>query len=193
MRVGILDCAIGGNIYSIKKAIDKIGYETQIVKSTSGVDKLIIPGVGSYPEGADAIIPFKDELQEFVTTNMIMGICLGMQLLCQKGFEFYPHEGLGLVDGECVKINSDKPLPHLGWNNVELIRDSKLLKGLENEKFYFMHSYEVVNYTGCTALTTYEKHKFVSIIENGNIFGVQFHPEKSGEAGLKLFKNFLSL
>ena len=193
MRIGILDCATGGNIYSIKKAIDQLGYNAQIVTSTKNIDKLIIPGVGSYPEGAAAILPYKDELHEFVKTKMIMGICLGMQLLCQEGFEFYPHEGLNLIEGECIKINTEEPIPHLGWNSIELIRDSKLLKGLENEKFYFMHSYEVVNYTGCTSLTTYGHHKFVSSIEKGNIFGVQFHPEKSGEAGLKLFKNFLSL
>lgn len=193
MRIGIIDCAIGGNIYSIKKAIDQLGYDAQIVKSTKNIDKLIIPGVGSFPEGAKSILPYKDDLNEFVKTNMVLGICLGMQLLCQKGFEFYPHNGLSLIEGECIKINTNKPLPHLGWNSVELIRDSKLLRGLENEKFYFMHSYEVVNYTGCTALTTYEQHKFVSSIEEKNVFGVQFHPEKSGEAGLKLFKNFLNL
>lgn len=193
MKIGILDCAVGGNIYSIKKAIDQLGFDVQVVKSTKNIDKLIIPGVGSYPEGAEAILPFKDELNEFVKTNMVMGICLGMQLLCQKGFEFSSHEGLNLIDGECIKINTDKPLPHLGWNSVEVIRKSKLLEGLEKEKFYFMHSYEVVNYTDCTALSKYEQHKFVSSIEKGNIYGVQFHPEKSGEAGLRLFKNFLKI
>lgn len=193
MKIGILDCALGGNIYSIKKAIDKLGYNAKIVQSTDGIDKLIIPGVGSYPEGSLAILPFKEELHDFAKTNDILGICLGMQLLCQKGFEFHLCEGLNLIDGECIKINTDYPIPHLGWNNIEIIRDSKILKDIEKESFYFMHSYEVVNYTDCTSLSCYGKHKFVSSIESGNIYGVQFHPEKSGEAGLKLFKNFINI
>jgi imidazole glycerol-phosphate synthase subunit HisH len=193
MKIGILDCIAGGNIYSVKKAIYQLGYDAQIVKSTKNIDKLIIPGVGSYPEGSNSILPLKDELHKFAEKNMILGICLGMQLFCQKGFEFSVHDGLSLINGECIKLNTNKPLPQIGWNSVEVIRDSKLLKGLEDKKFYFMHSYEVVNYTDCNALTTYEGHKFVASIENKNVFGVQFHPEKSGEAGLELFNNFLKL
>tara|TARA_Y100001954_G_C15823797_1_gene611278 strand:- start:2354 stop:2935 length:582 start_codon:yes stop_codon:yes gene_type:complete len=193
MIVGILDCATSGNIYSVKKAIDKLGYDCKIIKQIKNIDKLIIPGVGSFPQGSDSILPYKEKIIDFSKNGSILGICLGMQLLCKKGFEFKSCEGLGLIDGECVKVNTQMPLPHIGWNGVELIRKSKLFEGIEKEKFYFMHSYEVINYTECTALTTYEDHKFVSAIESDNIFGVQFHPEKSGSTGLKLFDNFLKL
>ena len=84
-------------------------------------------------------------------------------------------------------------MPHVGFNSIESVRDSRLLKDLENEEFYFMHSYEMVNYTDVVALTDYAGHRFVSAIQKDNIFGVQFHPEKSREAGIKLFENFIKL
>lgn len=193
MRVGILDYGFGGNIYSIAKSIDKLGYSVEVVKKLNNIDKLIIPGVGSYNDASKIILEYKEEIKEFSKNKHILGICLGMQLLTNRGFEFGEHEGLGIIDGECVKINTHKPLPHIGWNNIETIRDSKLLKNIEHKNFYFMHSYEVINYEHCVGLTDYEGHKFVSVIEKDNVFGVQFHPEKSREDGLQLFENFLRI
>ena len=191
MKVGILDFADGGNLYSIKKSLDRLDCDTEVVRSFDGIDKLVIPGVGAFSDAAEAIEPFREEIKEFSKSNHVLGICLGMQLLCNKGFEFGEHDGLGLLEGECVKINTNLPLPHIGWNGLSAIRDSRLLRGLEESSFYFMHSYEVINYTDSVALSGYGNHRFVSVVENGNVFGVQFHPEKSGESGLKLFENFI--
>ena len=153
MKIGILDFADGGNIYSIRKALNQLNCEVDVVKDCNNIDKLIIPGVGAYSDAAEALKPHKEELLEFSKTNHVLGICLGMQLLCKKGFEFGEHDGLGIIDGECVRMNINLPLPHIGWLSVSPIRDSKLLNGVEDPTFYFMHSYEVINYTDSVALS----------------------------------------
>jgi len=191
MIVGVLDYSAGGNIYSMVKAVSKIGVDVKIVQDTKGIDKLIIPGVGTYAEGSRGIEEHKQEIIDFAQDHGVLGVCLGMQLLGRKGFEFGEHDGLGLVSGECVEINTNRPLPHLGWSKVNLLRDSKLLTGVEKESFYFMHSYEVINYTDSVALSDYGNHTFVSVVEKDKVYGVQFHPEKSREAGLKLLENFI--
>ena len=191
MNIGILDYGVAGNFFNILKAIEKIGYKAKITKEIKNIDKLIIPGVGAFGDASEYILKHKEELLDF--KGDILGICLGMQLLVNKGYEFGDYEGIGLVDGECIKITTNKPLPHIGWNKVEIIRDSKLLKGIENKSFYFMHSYEVINYTDSVGISDYEGHKFISVVEKDNIFGVQFHPEKSKEAGLKVIENFLKV
>ena len=123
----------------------------------------------------------------------ILGICLGMQILSTLGNEHGQTQGLGFINGEVKPIQCRGKVPHVGFNKIEVLKDSVLFKGIENESFYFMHSYEVVNYTNMLSLTEYIEHKFVSAIEAGHIYGVQFHPEKSRDAGIKLFKNFLTV
>lgn len=191
MIVGVLDYSAGGNIYSMEKAVSRLDVDVRIVKGTRGIDKLIIPGVGTYAEGSRGISEHKDEIIDFAQNHGVLGVCLGMQLLGRKGFEYGEHDGLGLVSGECVAINTSKALPHLGWSKVNLMRESKLLKGVEKESFYFMHSYEVINYTDSVALSDYGNHTFVSVLEKDNVYGVQFHPEKSRDAGLRLLDNFI--
>jgi imidazole glycerol-phosphate synthase subunit HisH len=122
-----------------------------------------------------------------------LGICLGMQILAKIGFEFGKTEGLGIIDAEVKPILCDEKIPHMGFQKIHVVNSNKLLEGVENDEFYFMHSYEVVNYTDIAALTAYGEHSFVSSINKDNIFGVQFHPEKSRQAGIKLLKNFIEL
>jgi imidazole glycerol phosphate synthase glutamine amidotransferase subunit len=191
MNIGILDYAIAGNFFSIAKVVEKLGYSPKIVKNVKNIDKLIIPGVGSYKEASQYIENHKEELLSF--KGDILGICLGMQLLVNKGYEFGEHKGIGIIDGECIKMTTNAPLPHIGWNTIKSIKESTLLKGVEDRQFYFMHSYEVINYTDIVAISEYEGHKFVSVIEKDNIFGVQFHPEKSRDAGIKVIENFLKV
>ena len=196
--IGIIDYGIAGNIHSIKKALEQAGGIVKIVSSKgdlSCVDKLVIPGVGSFKDAIEELdkINLIETLKNAIQTKPTLGICLGMQILSSLGFEYGQTEGLGVINAEVKPIIVNGKVPHMGFNTVDIVQKNKLLKGLEDEEFYFMHSFEVVNYTNITSLTDYEGHKFVSSIQKGNIYGVQFHPEKSRDAGIRLFKNFIEL
>ncbi len=197
MKVGVLNYKIAGNIHSIKKALLTVGANIVEINSESdfkNIDKLIIPGVGSFSDAISEIELIREVLIENIKSKPTLGICLGMQILSKIGFEFGKTDGLGLINAEVKAIECDGSIPHMGFNSIEIVKNSPLFNGVdENSKFYFMHSYEVVNYTDILSLTTYSNHKFVSSIEKENIFGVQFHPEKSRKDGLKIFKNFLKL
>ena len=196
--IGVVNYGIAGNIHSIKKAIEKAGGVVKVINTQEElefVDKIVLPGVGS----------FKDAMQELENDDLLetlkivilekptLGICLGMQILSTLGFEYGKTEGLSLINSEVKPMLVDAKVPHMGFNTIELINSNKLFDGLSNEEFYFMHSYEVVNYTNIVTLTDYAGHKFVSSIQKDNLYGVQFHPEKSREAGIKLFENFIAL
>jgi imidazole glycerol phosphate synthase glutamine amidotransferase subunit len=194
--IGIINYGIAGNIHSVQKAIEKAGGKTLIINQVSDfelVDKLVIPGVGSFKDGMkeldndDFINPIKD------FKKPILGICLGMQILADLGFEFGRTKGLGLVEAEVKLIICSGKVPHMGFNKIHIQTPNALLKGLEDEEFYFMHSFEIINYTDISALSKYNNHSFVSAINKGNVYGVQFHPEKSREAGIRLLKNFIEL
>lgn len=196
--IGLINYGIAGNIHSIKKAIEKAGGIVKIVNTKNelnGVDKIVIPGVGSFKDAMSELE--KDELleplKEAIKIKPTLGICLGMQILSTIGFEYGKTYGLDAIKAEVKPMLVDAKVPHMGFNKIDVIASNKLLDGLENEEFYFMHSYEVVNYTNIAALTDYAGHRFVSSINTGNIYGVQFHPEKSRDAGIRLFKNFIEL
>jgi len=196
--IGIINYGIAGNIHSINKAIKKAGGKTLIVNSKEDldkVDKIVIPGVGSFKDALKELENdnLLDTLKEHIDTKITLGICLGMQILSKIGFEYGKTEGLGKIQAEVKPILVDAKIPHMGFNTINLVNKNKLFKDIENEEFYFMHSYEVVNYTNITTLTNYAGHEFVSAIQKDNLFGVQFHPEKSREAGIKLFENFINL
>lgn len=196
--IGVINYGVAGNIHSIKKAIEKAGGKVKIINyedEFEKVQKIVIPGVGSFK---DAIEELKNDrlleiLKKEINKKPTLGICLGMQILSSLGFEYGKTGGLNIINAEVKPILVDAKVPHMGFNKIEVVKTNKLLKNLENEEFYFMHSYEVVNYTNVISLTNYFGHKFVSSIQKGNIYGVQFHPEKSREAGIKLFKNFVEL
>lgn len=194
--IGIVNYGAAGNIHSVEVAVKKAKANTLIINKAeqfNSVDKIILPGVGSYK---DAILNLKAKdlfgaLQ--INKKPILGICLGMQILSKIGFEYGKTNGLGLIEAEVRPMVVDAKVPHVGFNSIEIIKKSNLFKGLDNKEFYFMHSFEVVNYTDVVSLTQYYGHKFVSSIEKENIYGVQFHPEKSREAGIELLKNFINL
>ena len=196
--IGILNYGIAGNVFSIEKAINAAGGKVLIINNAldfNKVDKLILPGVGS----------FSDAIKELKSNNMLnalisaikikktLGICLGMQILSTIGFENGENEGLKLIDAEVRRMPVNATIPHMGFNTITVIGKNDLLSNLKGEEFYFMHSFEVINYKNIAALTDYENHTFVSAIQKGNLYGVQFHPEKSREAGIKLFRNFINL
>ena len=197
MKIGIIDYGMG-NLHSVKNAFDSIGCETMISSDKNELkraDGLILPGVGAFPDamsflkmnGMDAFI------KEISADRPLLGICLGMQLLFERGFEFSECEGLGLIAGNVVKI--DHPgvkIPHMGWNEITIVNDSPLLKGISNgDQVYFVHSYKAVVHNRQNLLaTTDHGGEITAIVCKKNIFGCQFHPEKSGEIGLQILKNF---
>jgi glutamine amidotransferase len=196
--IGLINYGIAGNIHSIKKAIEKAGGVVKVINTKEeleSVEKLVIPGVGSFKDAMQELQKsgLLDALKIAATTKPTLGICLGMQILSTLGFEYGKTEGLSLINAEVKPMIVDAKVPHMGFNKIDVVKSNRLLNGLENEEFYFMHSYEVVNYTNIAALTEYEGHKFVSSLQQNNLYGVQFHPEKSREAGIKLFKNFIEL
>jgi glutamine amidotransferase len=195
--IGIVDYGIAGNIHSVKKAVKKSGGNTLIINNPSDfdlVDKIIIPGVGSFNDAMQELNKngFVKPLKEF--NKPILGICLGMQILAKLGFEHRKTKGLNLIDAEVVPIQCDGKIPHMGFNKIQVTTPTNiLLSGLEDEDFYFMHSYEIVKCVDVIAQTKYKNHSFISAIHKDNLYGVQFHPEKSREAGIALLKKFINM
>jgi imidazole glycerol-phosphate synthase subunit HisH len=194
--IGIVNYGVSGNIHSIKKAVEKAGGKALVInrfEQFRKVDKIVLPGVGSY-KGAMQELEKDGYIELLKTTNKpILGICLGMQILSTLGFEYGETKGLNLIQAEAKPILVDAKVPHVGFNTINVINSNRVLDGLEQEEFYFMHSYEFVNYTDITSLTEYEGHTFVSSVQKNNLYGVQFHPEKSRDAGVSLFRNFIDL
>lgn len=190
-----------GNLNSVLKAFEKIGaksFVAQDSKDLKKADKFLLPGVGSFKEAMLNLekLGFVEELQEqvLVQRKLILGICLGMQLFLEKGFEGGVCNGLGFIEGEVVKFkeNLGLKIPHMGWNELEILKQSPLYEGIENKSdFYFVHSYHVNCKDEFASTKTEYGYKFVSSVQKDNIFGVQFHPEKSQNLGLKLLENFV--
>lgn len=198
--VGIIDYGVG-NLFSLKSSFAFLGVDTEIVKTEAQAlkcDRLILPGVGAFGDAAAALHGTGlDATVKKAAENGVplLGICLGMQLLFEEGLEFGSHEGLGLIPGKVVSIkpliNGNK-IPHIGWNSLEFSNpDNGLYKYTENGEYvYFVHSF----HAECpekyiTAKTEYGSYLTASV-RNENVFGAQFHPEKSGDAGLKMLKSF---
>ena len=201
MSLGIIDYGFC-NINSVLSSCKEIDDKAQIIREPSeclDFDHIILPGVGNFESAANHLIKtnFTEALIEYVANGKsLLGICLGMQLLADIGYEFTETKGLGLIEGSIMKLRSDHEkfiLPHVGWNSVENKGSNTLLKNIDdNNSFYFVHSYGYKETTPyyVKGLSNYFT-SIVSIIEKENIFGVQFHPEKSQKKGLKLLKNFI--
>jgi len=195
-KIGVINYGIAGNIHSIKKAIERAGGDVLIISSPDdfqNVDKVVIPGVGSFKDAMSELESdgFIDALQTF--DKPLLGICLGMQILSTIGYEYGEANGLNFIQGEVRKMPIHDILPHVGFNTIDVLKPNDILKDLENEEFYFMHSYTLTNFHDVSSTSTYSTYQFVSSIKKDNIYGVQFHPEKSRDAGIKLFRNFIEL
>tara|TARA_B100000579_G_C22798624_1_gene838509 strand:+ start:162 stop:785 length:624 start_codon:yes stop_codon:yes gene_type:complete len=201
VKVCILDYG-SGNVKSVFNILTYLGYEAKISNSKSEINEsshIVLPGVGSFKASMEKIkkkISLDTLHKEIITFEKpFLGICVGMQVLMEKGFEDGENSGLGWFKGEVKKLEVEKsPLPHIGWNDIEIKSESLVLDGIKNlSSFYFVHSFAVdTNSSNILTTTTYE-NSFCSAIAKKNIFGVQFHPEKSQKAGQKLLKNFCSL
>lgn len=187
-----------GNLFSVKNALDYLGIENKVTKKAEDLrraDRLILPGVGAFPDamrmlGESGLV---DVIKEEAGKKPLLGICLGMQMLFEKSYEFGETDGLGLIKGS-VKLMTPENLliPHIGWNELELNKPCRLLdKG--GEYVYFVHSYAAECPSENVAAYCGYGMKVPALVFNGNVYGAQFHPEKSGEAGLEILKRFAKI
>lgn len=198
--IGIIDYKMC-NLQSVKNSLDYLNIPNKFVDSPSEIkscDKLILPGVGAFGLAMERLdkIGFTKQIKEFARKGRpLLGICLGMQLLMESSQEHGHHLGLGLIKGGVFDFKTkikNLPIPHVGWNNINKKRESSLLKGVENgASFYFVHSFycDLTNKKEVVTTTDYG-FDFDSILESKNIYGCQFHPEKSQQDGLRILKNF---
>ena len=199
-KVCVLDYG-SGNVASVYNLINRLGYDIKVSNKAEDIKKsshLILPGVGAFGASIEkiknniSIELLSDEVK--VKKKPFLGICVGMQVLAEKGLEFGSHEGLGWIEGTVEKINA-KVLPHVGWNNIEMKKNSPIFSNIKNASdFYFVNSYafKVKDNNFIIAETTYE-NTFCSAVQKENIFGVQFHPEKSQKVGQDIIDNFLKV
>jgi glutamine amidotransferase len=202
--IGIVDYRMG-NLGSVLNAFAKVGAEAELVRDAEALkryDRLVLPGVGAFPDAMEHLREsgMEEAIRDFAASGRpLMGTCLGMQLLFESSEEFGEHEGLGLIPGRVVRFDEakfDHPLkvPHMGWNELFVRKESPLFEGLPREFYlYFVHSYHAVTEEPYVIGTSYYGYEFVSAVQRENVYGFQPHPEKSHDHGLKIVENFANL
>ena len=201
--IGLIDYGMG-NIHSLMSAGEYLGIKIKICNNKNDlqiVDRIILPGVGAFGRCMD-ILKSQDLYEELnnqviVNKKKILGICLGMQIMATKSLEFGNTKGLNWIPGsvEQMKVSSNFKLPHVGWNSLNHVKTSPLFDNLHfNSDYYFVHSYSFINSNPNDILATFSySSQYTASINKENIYGVQFHPEKSQENGLKILENFVKL
>mgnify|MGYP001470024918 CR=1 FL=1 len=208
MNVTIVDYN-SGNISSVINSFKEVANGKVNIEVSSDLnkikssDKVVLPGQGSFKSCVDALNKINgltDTLNEFVIDNKkpLFGICVGLQMFADVGYEETETKGLSWISGKVLKINNQNgkfKLPHIGWNQIKIIKDSKIFQNIENNShMYFVHSYEFIpEDKNVISATTEYSSNIVCSVEKENIFGTQFHPEKSDKIGLKIIKNFINI
>ena len=203
--IAVIDYGVG-NLFSLLSSLNYVGLDTKLTNSIEEIKNangIILPGVGAFRDAIGNLEKYglKETLiNEAKKGKPFLGICLGMQMLFEKSYEYGEYEGLGLINGTVEEIkkyipeNSDLKIPHMGWNSLiinERFKDDKILKDVDNNEYvYYVHSYFAK--TDTKNIVTYSEYgtKIPGIVKNENVYGMQFHPEKSGDTGLKLLKNW---
>ncbi len=198
MKIAIFDYG-AGNLFSLKAALERNGAEVTIIRDMENLDEydgLVLPGVGNFDPAIESIEKDANRLEKAIEEGMpVMGICLGMEMLFNKSEEGRLG-GLKIIDGKVVMLPKGRvKVPHMGWNNLKIKGKSRFLDGVRNGSWvYFVHSYCTVPTSKKLVVATSDYGTSVpAVIEKGNLVGVQFHPEKSGDVGTKMIKNFLSM
>ena len=198
--VAIIDYGVG-NLFSLCSSLKMIGVETVVTSDKEVIkkaDKIILPGVGAFGDAAKKLrdCGMADLIKELAANGKpILGICLGMQLLFEKSYEYGDHKGLGLIKGEIVpldgKISKDLNIPHIGWNRLDFKKRTPIFKYIKNGDFvYFVHSFYAANCMESVTATSEYGIAVTASVQNKNVYGCQFHPEKSGDVGLNILKAF---
>ncbi|MDR1321527.1 MAG: imidazole glycerol phosphate synthase subunit HisH [Gracilibacteraceae bacterium] len=195
--IGIVDYD-RGNLHSVYKALRRLGYEARILREpaeAAAVRGLILPGVGAFADAMGALTGrgWIEPLHDFVRSGRpFFGICLGMQILFDAGEEHGEHAGLGLLPGRVVRFASALKVPHMGWNNLRIVRENPLFAGIPQDSFfYFVHSfYAAPSEADCCAGVCAYGGEFAALVGRDNVWGTQFHPEKSSRWGLRVLDNF---
>lgn len=199
-KIAIIDYGMG-NLRSVQKAFEFIGVKPSItskIEEIENSDAMVLPGVGAFPDAMESLSKLgldKAIVNEVQKGKPLMGICLGMQLLFNESEEVRLTKGLGLIDGRVKKFEVDLKIPQIGWNNLNISKPCAVLNDTkEGEYVYFVHSYyaDLKNEENLNAYCNYGI-KVPAVVSSGNIFGLQFHPEKSGEVGINMLKNFWEL
>ncbi|MEM1507253.1 MAG: imidazole glycerol phosphate synthase subunit HisH [Candidatus Bathyarchaeia archaeon] len=197
LRALILDYGVG-NLFSIKCSLEKSGFKAEVISDAENLreaDAIVLPGVGNFGAGARNIGRLRETLLKLVDEGVpLLGVCLGMQLLLEESCEG-AGRGLGIFKGRVIKLPSTVKTPHIGWNTVEIVEPIEILENIgEKDYFYFVHSYYAFPQDKrIIAAETEYGVKFPSVISQRNVFGVQFHPEKSGKPGEQILRNFLRI
>lgn len=196
-KIGIIDYGMG-NLHSVKNALDFIGADSFVsdsIDELSAADGLILPGVGAFPDAMERLhaTGIDEFVRRYVKDKPLIGICLGMQLLFDKSYEFRECDGLSLIGGEVVRIEEDNlKVPHMGWNELSIVNPSPIAATLgDGDHVYFVHSYKanVRDRADLVAVTDYGS-EVTAIVARGNVYGCQFHPEKSENVGLDILRSF---
>jgi len=195
LRLAVVDYG-AGNIASVCKALRHVGADPVIARNAAELQRaaaIVVPGVGHFAATQALDTPWRAAIRAAVDRGIpLLGICLGMQWLFQRSQESPDVPGLGLLEGTCVRIEGAVKIPHVGWNSMTRLREDPLLSGVDDQSVYFTHSYIAPVTDACVASTQYGR-EFASVISTNRVAGVQWHPEKSGPAGLQLLRNFVDM
>jgi len=193
MKIGIIKYGMG-NIQSVYNAFNyfKVEIDFASLKNLDEFDAIVLPGVGAFKDTARLLKPYKKEISEYISIGKpFLGICVGLQYLFEKSFEKGNWNGLGFFKGDITKLPENK-LPQIGWNKIKIIKENRLLKDIKSGSYvYYINSFAASKENALA--TSFYGCEFAAIVGRGNIFGTQFHPEKSGEVGLKIIKNFIEV
>lgn len=202
--IAIVDYGVG-NLFSLSSSLKSLGLETEITRDPSALrsaDRVILPGVGAFGDARKkledtGLVPV---LREEARRKPLLGICLGMQLLFDRSFEYGEHDGLHLISGEVADLREDLAdpdlkVPHMGWNSLHIVKDDPLFRYFQDGEYvYYVHSFYARNCDAATlGVSRYGNVSVTGAVRSGNVYGTQFHPEKSGSAGLRLLKAFSEL
>ncbi|MGI9566893.1 MAG: imidazole glycerol phosphate synthase subunit HisH [Nitrosopumilus sp.] len=198
VKIAIFDYG-AGNIFSLKNSFEKAGAHVEVITEfdkPNNFSGLLLPGVGNFDPAIKSIEKMsKTQFKDFVGDNLpVLGICLGMEMFFEKSEEG-KEKGLSVIDGEVIVLPSSMKVPHMGWNNLEIIKSGKILEGIKNKSWvYFVHSYRVKPKSDDLIIAESDYGiKVPAVVEHDNFYGTQFHPEKSGSVGQVMIKNFLSV